>query len=106
MLNEYSYQTVNPWDALSELTIKRALELICNRDNYLMLVCCGMGRHRTGKVIGILSRVQGWNLASVSEEYRRFTGTKGGRILVELLIERFAISGIELYHEKIPDWMQ
>lgn len=114
IINEFSnYQnyntnqtlTVNPWDALNEQTIKRALELIVNRENYPLLVCCGMGRHRTGTVIGCLRRLQGWNLASVSEEYRRFTGARGGRILVELLIESFDIGSVEIDPSKVPDWL-
>lgn len=106
IINEYNYQSVNPWDALGDATIKKALELICDRENYPLLVCCGMGRHRTGTVIGCLRRIQGWNLASVSEEYRRFTGAKGGRILVELLIESFDIRSIEVNPEKLPDWLK
>ncbi|KAK6454580.1 protein tyrosine/serine phosphatase [Scheffersomyces xylosifermentans] len=96
---------VNPWDALNERTIKKALELIVDRANYPLLVCCGMGRHRTGTVIGCLRRLQGWNLASVSEEYRRFTGARGGRIMVELLIESFDIDSIEIDPAKAPDWL-
>mmetsp|Transcript_6805 Transcript_6805/g.8643 ORF Transcript_6805/g.8643 Transcript_6805/m.8643 type:complete len:197 (-) Transcript_6805:283-873(-) len=105
LMNEYSYQNVNPWDALSEETIKKALELICNKENYPLLVCCGMGRHRTGTVIGCLRRLQGWNLASVSEEYRRFTGSRGGRIMVELLIESFDINSVQIDPTKVPDWL-
>lgn len=104
MMNDYNYS--NPWDSLSEATIKKALELICNSENYPLLVCCGMGRHRTGAVIGCLRRLQGWNLASVSEEYRRFTGSRGGRILVELLIESFDIKSVEIVPEKLPDWLK
>lgn len=77
----------NPWDGLTENSIGQALDIIVDKTNYPLLVCCGMGRHRTGTVIGCLRRLQGWNLATVSEEYRRFTGSRGGRILVELLIE-------------------
>lgn len=104
MMNDYNYS--NPWDSLSEATIKKALELICNSENYPLLVCCGMGRHRTGAVIGCLRRLQGWNLASVSEEYRRFTGSRGGRILVELLIESFDINSVEIVPDKLPDWLK
>lgn len=103
--DDYDYQTVNPWDSLNESTIRNALELICDRNNYPMLVCCGMGRHRTGTVIGCLRRLQGWNLASVSEEYRRFTGARGGRILVELLIEGFDISTVDIDGDSIPSWL-
>jgi tyrosine-protein phosphatase OCA1 len=111
IINEFNYQhsgqnvTVNPWDSLNEGTIKKALELIVNRNNYPLLVCCGMGRHRTGTVIGCLRRLQGWNLASVSEEYRRFTGARGGRILVELLIESFDINSVEIKVDDLPEWL-
>ncbi|KAK7205357.1 protein-tyrosine phosphatase [Myxozyma melibiosi] len=55
--------TTNPWDQLPEKSIVRALEIIANKENYPLLVCGGMGRHRTGTVIGCLRRVQRWNLA-------------------------------------------
>ncbi|KAI5952240.1 OCA1 [Candida jiufengensis] len=115
MLNEYEFDqsnnqsvvpNINPWDSLNEPTIKKALEIILNKSNYPMLVCCGMGRHRTGTIVGCLRRLQGWNLASVSEEYRRFTGSRGGRILVELLIEGFDISSVNIDPNLAPDWLK
>ena len=92
----------NPWDSLNENTIKHALDLIVDKTNYPILICCGMGRHRTGTVIGCLRRLQHWNLNSVSEEYRRFTGSRGGRILVELLIESFNIDLVNINWELAP----
>lgn len=110
IINNDNYQQhgsmMNPWDSLNEPTIKKALELIADRHNYPLLVCCGMGRHRTGTVIGCLRRLQGWNLASVSEEYRRFTGSRGGRILVELLMENFDIDSVEINPENVPKWLE
>ena len=47
----------------------------------------------------------GWNLASVSEEYRRFTGSRGGRILVELLIEAFDTRLVEIDKNEAPEWL-
>lgn len=96
----------NPWDSLNENTIKHALDLIVDKTNYPILICCGMGRHRTGTVIGCLRRLQHWNLNSVSEEYRRFTGSRGGRILVELLIESFNIDLVNINWELAPDWLK
>lgn len=96
----------NPWDSLNENTIKHALDLIVDKTNYPILICCGMGRHRTGTVIGCLRRLQHWNLNSVSEEYRRFTGSRGGRILVELLIESFNIDLVSINWELAPDWLK
>ncbi|SCU86186.1 LAMI_0D00804g1_1 [Lachancea mirantina] len=95
----------NPWDGLTEHSIINALQTIVRADNYPLLVCCGMGRHRTGTVIGCLRRIMGWNLASVSEEYRRFTGSRGGRILVELLIEAFDTHLVEIESDKAPQWL-
>lgn len=95
----------NPWDGLTEHSIINALRTIVAADHYPLLVCCGMGRHRTGTVIGCLRRIMGWNLASVSEEYRRFTGSRGGRILVELLIEAFDTKLVEINKDKAPEWL-
>lgn len=106
MINDYNYSNINPWDSLDERTIKNALETISNKENYPLLVCCGMGRHRTGAVIGCLRRLQGWNLASVSEEYRRFAGARGGRILVELLIESFDVASVQVDSQNLPDFLR
>lgn len=95
----------NPWDGLTEHSIINVLQTIVTKENYPLLVCCGMGRHRTGTVIGCLRRIMGWNLASVSEEYRRSTGSRGGRILVELLIEAFDTALVEIDKKKAPDWL-
>lgn len=95
----------NPWDGLTEHSIVSALQTIVDKENYPLLVCCGMGRHRTGTVIGCLRRIMDWNLASVSEEYRRFTGSRGGRILVELLIETFDTKLVKIDKEKAPPWL-
>ncbi len=95
----------NPWDGLSESSITTALDIIAQKENYPLLVCCGMGRHRTGTIIGCLRRLQGWNLATVSEEYRRFTGSKGGRVSVELLIEAFDIDRVKVDPRTAPSWL-
>lgn len=95
----------NPWDGLSEALVIQALRIIGDRRHYPILVCCGMGRHRTGTVIGCLRRLQGWNLASVSEEYRRFTGLRGGRVMVELMIEDFDLDSVEIDRELAPEWL-
>ncbi|ODQ66438.1 hypothetical protein NADFUDRAFT_22779 [Nadsonia fulvescens var. elongata DSM 6958] len=94
----------NPWDQLTETSIVAALQIIMRSDSYPLLVCCGMGRHRTGTVIGCLRRLQGWNLASVSEEYRRFVGARGGRVLIELHIEAFDANSIHIDPQLAPTW--
>lgn len=95
----------NPWDQLTESTIVSALQIILNKNNYPLLVCCGMGRHRTGTVMGCLRRLQRWNMASISDEYRRFTGFRGGRVLIELHIEAFDTSVIKIDENEVPEWL-
>ena len=41
-----------------------------------LLVMCGLGRHRTGTVIACFRKLQRWNLTSILEEYRRYSGDK------------------------------
>lgn len=96
----------NPWDQLTEDSIIEALRVILDRSSHPLLVCCGMGRHRTGTVIGCLRRLQGWNVASISDEYRRFAGAKGGRVLVELHIEAFDTDTVQIDMNKAPEWIR
>uniref|UniRef100_A0A060T7D7 Putative tyrosine-protein phosphatase OCA1 n=1 Tax=Blastobotrys adeninivorans TaxID=409370 RepID=A0A060T7D7_BLAAD len=96
----------NPWDQLTESSIIAALNIIMRKESYPLLVCCGMGRHRSGTVIGCLRRLQGWNLASISDEYRRFAGAKSGRVLIELHIEAFDTNAVEWDPENVPTWFK
>jgi tyrosine-protein phosphatase OCA1 len=66
----------NPWNPLSEEIVVSALKLILDPKNYPLLVMCGLGRHRTGTVIGCLRKLQRWNLTSIFDEYRRYAGNK------------------------------
>jgi len=78
----------NPWNPVSEDVVIRALRVILNPENYPLLVCCNLGRHRTGTVLGCLRKLQRWNLTSILEEYRRYAGQKV-RLLNEQFIELF-----------------
>ncbi|KAK9452068.1 putative tyrosine protein phosphatase [Limtongia smithiae] len=100
----HSKTSTNPWDQLPEAAIVRALDIIAHKENYPLLVCGGMGRHRTGTVIGCLRRVQHWNLASVSEEYRRFAGSRK-RVLIELHIEAFNVYSVHIDPTAAPPFL-
>ncbi|CEQ39549.1 SPOSA6832_01077, partial [Sporobolomyces salmonicolor] len=76
------------YDPLSEETVLQALDTVLNPDNAPVMVMCAQGRHRTGTCIGILRKLQRWNLTSVLEEYRRYAGPKV-RVLNEQFIELF-----------------
>ena len=49
----------SPWDPITEQCVTHALTQIIDINNWPVLVCCGMGRHRTGTVVGCLRRLQG-----------------------------------------------
>ncbi|KZF23120.1 putative tyrosine-protein phosphatase OCA1 [Xylona heveae TC161] len=96
----------NPWDPLTEQCVLDALHEVINLSNFPLLISCGMGRHRTGTVVGCLRRLQGWNLAAALEEYRRFTGTRRTRVVNELHIEAFRRESVALpAKEVIPKWL-
>eukprot|EP01064_Diplonema_japonicum_P021522 TRINITY_DN3108_c0_g1_i1.p1 TRINITY_DN3108_c0_g1~~TRINITY_DN3108_c0_g1_i1.p1 ORF type:complete len:186 (+),score=40.94 TRINITY_DN3108_c0_g1_i1:65-559(+) len=66
------------------------LQKMLDPDSYPILVCDGMGKTRTGTIIGCLRKLQRWNLASILTEYRRYAGNKG-RLDNEQFIELFDI---------------
>lgn len=94
----------NPWDHLTESSIVKALNIILDKSAHPLLVCCGMGRHRSGTVVGCVRRLQGWSLVSISEEYSRFAGPRGGRVLLEIHIEAFDMSTISFDPSRVPSW--
>ncbi|KAI5785588.1 putative tyrosine phosphatase family protein [Peziza echinospora] len=98
----------NPWDPLTVDCVVDAVQQLVNKTNFPILVSCSMGRHRTGTVIGCLRRLQGWNLTSTLEEYRRFTGSRRNRAVNELMIEAFDRMAIKIPGEAEggkPDWL-
>lgn len=56
-----------------------ALQYILNVTNYPLLIMDLLGKHITGTVVGCLRKVQKWKLTSIFQEYRRFSGLKGGQ---------------------------
>ncbi|WVQ71874.1 hypothetical protein IAR50_001416 [Cryptococcus sp. DSM 104548] len=71
-----------------EPLIIQALSLLLRSSTYPTLLCCNMGRHRTGTVVGCFRKLQRWALSSILEEYRRYAGMKV-RVLNEQFIELF-----------------
>lgn len=102
----------NPWDPLTENAITEALLKLLDVTSYPVLVCCSMGRHRTGTVIGCLRKLQDWSFASLIDEYQRFAGgPRGERSNVEVCIEAFNPSVVEsalqdrhLSGQQLPTW--
>ncbi|KAH9823988.1 tyrosine phosphatase family-domain-containing protein [Melampsora americana] len=73
-------------DEVTDEAVTEALKLILNPKLYPLMIMCGGGSHRTGTVIGCLRKLQGWNLASIFEEYRRYAGAQH-HIMNEQFIE-------------------
>ena len=71
------------------------LHTLVDPSNYPILVCDGMGRHRTGTLVGCLRKLQRWNLASILTEYRRYAGSRG-RLDNEQFIELFDVDLVKL----------
>eukprot|EP00668_Euglena_longa_P029440 GGOE01036788.1.p2 GENE.GGOE01036788.1~~GGOE01036788.1.p2 ORF type:complete len:164 (+),score=43.30 GGOE01036788.1:26-517(+) len=75
-------------EMVTEGTVVAALRILLDPGWYPVLVCCSVGRHRTGTVMGCLRKLQNWNLTSILAEYRRFAGNKH-RLENEQFIELF-----------------
>ena len=93
----------SPWKPISEETVLEGLHIMLNPSSYPLLVMDNLGRHRTGTMVGCLRKLQGWNLTSILEEYRRHAGAKF-RQLNEQFIELFDIDLVPLPQSR-PQWM-
>jgi tyrosine-protein phosphatase OCA1 len=93
----------SPWKPISEETVLEGLNLLLDPARYPVLVMCNLGRHRTGTMIGCLRKLQGWNLTSILEEYRRHAGSKH-RLLNEQFVELFDTDLISLPQRR-PPWL-
>ncbi|KPI87311.1 hypothetical protein ABL78_3594 [Leptomonas seymouri] len=84
---------------LSEAVVVSILHILLDPQYYPLLITCSKGRYRSGIVCGCLRKLQGWNLVSILEEYRRFAGNKS-RADNEEFIELF---DEELVNLELPD---
>eukprot|EP00051_Salpingoeca_urceolata_P006029 m.80146 g.80146 ORF g.80146 m.80146 type:complete len:160 (+) comp14653_c0_seq1:271-750(+) len=87
---------------VSEEMVLEALDIILRLGSFPLLVCCKLGRHHTGTVIGCLRKLQRWNLTSIFEEYRRY-GRKV-RLINEQFIEFFDVDMVEV-PSVVPPWL-
>ncbi|KAK7200400.1 Tyrosine phosphatase family [Novymonas esmeraldas] len=84
---------------LSEAVVVSILHILVDPQYYPLLITCSKGRYRSGIVCGCLRKLQGWNLVSILEEYRRFAGNKS-RADNEEFIELFDEDLVSL---ELPD---
>jgi tyrosine-protein phosphatase SIW14 len=65
-----------PFLTIDDAEMSRALCQVLNVDNHPILIHCNKGKYRVGCLIGCLRKLQRWSLASIFDEYRRFSGSK------------------------------
>lgn len=65
-----------PFVKISSDLVTEALKIVMNPDNQPILIHCNRGKHRTGCLVGVLRRLQGWSLTIIFDEYRKFAAPK------------------------------
>mmetsp|Transcript_83214 Transcript_83214/g.97237 ORF Transcript_83214/g.97237 Transcript_83214/m.97237 type:complete len:191 (-) Transcript_83214:29-601(-) len=78
---------------IPEPTVIELLHVLLDPVNYPVLVTCASGRYRTGITVGCLRKLQGWNMTSIVDEYRRFAGSRG-RLDHEEFMELFDVDSV------------
>ncbi|OHT01872.1 Tyrosine phosphatase family protein [Tritrichomonas foetus] len=68
----YSQRSSLQWRTQLDELVKLSLQYILDRDNQPMLISSSSTLHLC-TIIGCLRKIQGWDLCSIMEEFRRFT---------------------------------
>lgn len=92
-----------PFVEIDQAVLAQALCKLLDKRNHPILVHCNKGKHRVGCLIGVLRKFQKWSLASIFDEYRRFSGQKL-RIMDQEFIEIFDYP-INLDQNYAPSWI-
>lgn len=82
-----------PFVIISSELITEAMKIVLNPANHPILIHCNRGKHRTGCLIGVLRRLQGWSLTIIFDEYRKFAAPKE-RPMDQQFIELYNCSNI------------
>ncbi|XP_020582762.1 probable tyrosine-protein phosphatase At1g05000 [Phalaenopsis equestris] len=83
-----------PFVNIPDDTIREALKVVLDARNLPLLIHCKRGKHRTGRLVGCLRKLQRWCLTSVFDEYQRFAAAKT-RVSDQRFMELFDISGLK-----------
>ncbi|KAI9341694.1 tyrosine phosphatase family-domain-containing protein [Obelidium mucronatum] len=67
-----------PFQQIDQEELAKALVECIVKDvrNHPMLIYSDRGKHRIGCIVGCLRKLQKWSLASIFDEYQRFSGSK------------------------------
>ena len=68
----YSQRSSLQWRTQLDELVKLSLQYILNRDNHPMLISSSSTLHLC-TIIGCLRKMQGWDLCSIMDEFRRYT---------------------------------
>ncbi|KAI8923371.1 tyrosine phosphatase family-domain-containing protein [Entophlyctis helioformis] len=91
-----------PFGEINQADIADALVKVLDRNNHPILIHCNKGKHRIGCLVGCLRKLQKWSMASIFDEYRRFSGTKL-RIADQEFIEVFDAC-VDADPNSLPSW--
>ena len=87
-----------PFVIISSDLITEAAKIVLNPANQPILIHCNRGKHRTGCLVGILRRLQGWSLTIIFDEYRKFAAPKE-RPMDQQFIELYDETNLVKYAE-------
>ena len=79
-----------PFVSITEESLAAALLPMLEPANLPLLIHCNKGKSRTGVVVGCYRRLQNWSLTAIFEEYRRYQGRRGEKLIDLQFIELFA----------------
>lgn len=85
-----------PFVEISAELITAALRILLDPAKHPILIHCNRGKHRTGCLVGVLRRLQGWSHTIIFDEYRMFAAPKE-RPMDQQFIELYDKRAIEEY---------
>lgn len=88
-----------PFVKISSDLITEAIKIVINPANHPILIHCNRGKHRTGCLVGVLRRLQGWSLTIIFDEYRKFAAPKE-RPMDQQFIELYDETNVLQYAEE------
>ncbi|XP_076959403.1 inositol diphosphatase DSP4-like [Bidens hawaiensis] len=80
-----------PCMEIQEESIRRALNVLIDKEKHPVLIHCKHGKHRTGCLVGCFRKLQNWCMSTICEEYKQFAGNKS-RIADQNFVETFDVS--------------
>lgn len=97
----YSQRSSLQWRTQLDELVKLSLEYILDHDNQPMLISSSSTLHLC-TIIGCLRKIQGWDLCSIMEEFRRFTPEQTFS-LYENYIEMFDFDLVNIPENALQD---